>query len=371
MQIIADSIKKYFLNLQNKNYPNSDTKEICYWLKEYIHSKNSYISYRTVTFRFFLWIQYHNIRLKSLKRKHVLDYISFMQNPAPEWCGTCRSFESSEWRPFKKGLSPGSIYHNIKILRQMYMYFNNIGYLKKNPFYINIKYHNIVKERFIDRSLSKEECMLILDYAKSLPDYSYSEKERKIRIIWILQLLLYTGGRRSETNLSNMSDFTYINKRLWLRVIGKGNKVGDIPVLKSLEDELNKYRAFYNLTPISKRKEDESHIPIIIKSKNNNEYERLNTAHIYYIIKQLCNNLANTIEDEILAKKLRKVSPHWFRHTSATLQVESGIDLHIVQQNLRHSSINTTMQYVHTSKNQQHDETLLKFNLDNTNIVDN
>jgi len=343
------------------DYPDPDIKEICYWLKEYMHCKNSYISYRTVTFRFFLWTHRQNIRLNYLQRKNVLDYISFIQNPAPDWCGTCRGFENPDWRPFKKSLSPASVYHNIKILRQMFAYFINSGYLKRNPFFLNIKYHSIIKERFIDRCLTRDECMLILDYAKNLPVHSDGELERKIRINWILQLLLYTGGRKTETNSANMGDLVYIDGRLWLRVLGKGNKMGDIPVLKCLEHSLNEYRAFYGLPLISRRKNDESHIPIIIKSSNNNDYERLNATHLCYIIKKLCGSLADSIDDEILAKKLRKVSPHWFRHTSATLQVEAGVDVHIVQQNLRHSSINTTMQYVHTSKNQQHDETLQKF----------
>jgi integrase/recombinase XerC len=46
--------------------------------------------------------------------------------------------------------------------------------------------------------------------------------------------------------------------------------------------------------------------------------------------------------------ELGHVSAHWLRHTSATHQVDAGIDLRIVKENLRHSNLETTMLYQHT-----------------------
>lgn len=41
-------------------------------------------------------------------------------------------------------------------------------------------------------------------------------------------------------------------------------------------------------------------------------------------------------------------STHGFRHTSATLLVEAGVDIHSVQRHMRHSSLETTQVYLHT-----------------------
>jgi len=43
----------------------------------------------------------------------------------------------------------------------------------------------------------------------------------------------------------------------------------------------------------------------------------------------------------------RKVTPHMLRHTAATMQIDLGVDLETVRDNLGHESIKTTQDYLH------------------------
>lgn len=46
----------------------------------------------------------------------------------------------------------------------------------------------------------------------------------------------------------------------------------------------------------------------------------------------------------------RHVTPHMLRHTVATLLLQNGVDIHVVQEFLGHASIATTQRYTHVSK---------------------
>ena len=59
----------------------------------------------------------------------------------------------------------------------------------------------------------------------------------------------------------------------------------------------------------------------------------------------------------------RRITPHMLRHTAATLLIETGVDIRIVQRLLGHSSIATTEIYTHVS-----DETL-RVTLERANVL--
>lgn len=248
----------------------------------------------------------------------------------------------------------------MQILRQLCSDLAQTGYIFKSPF-PKITYSD-TKELSIEKYLTLAEFNCMLNFITSLPKDSSSNRDFKIRIKWIIMLLIYTGARRSEVANAKMSDLIYKNNRLWFKVIGKGNKYGEIPILPELINHLNEYRESFGLPNINNRTALETDIPLVIRLVKN-KYQAITAATIWNNIKKLCSMFAFEVNNQAFSDKLLHVSTHWFRHSSATFQVNAGVDIRVVQKNLRHSSIETTMQYQHIQQDNQHDETSSKFKI--------
>ena len=65
---------------------------------------------------------------------------------------------------------------------------------------------------------------------------------------------------------------------------------------------------------------------------------RLTVAGVDYLVKRAA-----------ASADLPAVHAHALRHTAATMAPESGTPIHVVQAQLGHSSVTTTMRYLHES----------------------
>jgi integrase/recombinase XerD len=70
---------------------------------------------------------------------------------------------------------------------------------------------------------------------------------------------------------------------------------------------------------------------------------------VYVIVKDALEIAASTLtaSNDADAELLRAATPHWFRHTFATIALNAGHPLKLVQAQLGHESIETTAIYQH------------------------
>ena len=340
----------------------NDMEAISTWLREYSHNKNTFESYQLCAERFYLWISKQAKSLADVLREDVQNYQDFLESPEPKsfWCGKKCPRSNPDWKPFEKGLSNSSIRLQLQILTCLYNYLIDSGYLGRNPIRLMR-----IKPKVIDagseRYLTMIEKNHILNYIYTLPDDSYNQKFYKEQMLWVISLLYLSACRRDEVTSAKMSAFFHKRNQWWLRVVGKGGKYGEIPATQSLMSALVRYRKFLGLSNFPMLNEE---TPLIVGLRGN-FLKGITNTRLYQLIKELCFNVANSIEttDSSAAFNLRNVSPHWFRHTSATHQVDAGIDIRIVKENLRHSNLETTMRYQHTEDDNRHKETANKFSI--------
>lgn len=144
----------------------------------------------------------------------------------------------------------------------------------------------------------------------------------------IIKMLYYFALRINELLTLKVSNISYTKREI--KVVGKGNKEGSIPVLVDTEDffnnELKEYIAKNNLKDLL----------IVGNSKNG----QLSKRHCLRILKKysLLANLEN----------ISKIHPHTLRHSRATFLYNKTGNLSLVQEFLRHSRIQTTEIYKHT-----------------------
>lgn len=130
----------------------------------------------------------------------------------------------------------------------------------------------------------------------------------------IVVVMLYTLGLRiselSELKLSDLSSE-------WVRVLGKGNKQRDLPLLASTRVLLDEYREQY-------------HPKVFLFEKNS---EKLSENSLRYIV------------TKVFKKVSLKVTPHQLRHSYATSLLNGGAMIADVSELLGHASMATTQIY--------------------------
>lgn len=359
------TIQQQFDKVMQSQYisARTDYEAISTWLREYVNSPNTLIAYRQVAEKFYMWLNYNGIELSQVTREIIQAYQLFLANPTPQeiWCGPTKPKNHPDWKPFVEGLSNSSVSYNLMVLKAMYTYLVDSEYLTKNPFkLIKSLKQGFVSNKVIEHYLTEEEYQLLTMEINKMPENSTIEKAEKIRARWVFALLYYTGCRRSEISNAKMRDFIKKRDKWWFKVIGKGNKYGEIPVVQSLLDELIIYRRANGLSDYPTTYEEHGLILSFRKRQS------IDHSMLYKFIKKVSQYVADNLQliHPDKANKIKQVTTHWLRHTSATHQVNSGIDLRVVQKNLRHSLIETTMRYQHTEDDQRHDETNEKFSIE-------
>ncbi|MFT9486721.1 MAG: tyrosine-type recombinase/integrase [Tepidibacillus sp.] len=213
-----------------------------------------------------------------------------------------------------KPLAPAAVASLIAPLRSLYKWGSdsNIGVFSHNPTTsvhtpkvpINSKNHY----------LTKREVTYLLHQLKKQGERDY--------LIGISLILL--GLRVSELVSIQWGHFHSdpTETSMWLTVLeGKGGKQREVKVPQTL----------WNMLSL--------HFQLQGKSQDPNQ-------RIFPLTVRQVERIIQKAREQSNIQK--KVSPHWLRHTNATLALLHGASLQQVQETLGHSQITTTQRYLHT-----------------------
>jgi site-specific recombinase XerD len=329
---------------------SNDYEAVQAWLSLH-ESAATQRTYRKEAERLILWAIVERGRaLSSLTTEDAVAYRSFLRRPTPRerWVGPLRPRSSPDWRPFAGNLSARSTAHALSILGALFRWLIEQRYVLANPF-AGVKVRGSTRAEALDasRAFTEGEWLLVRTIADGLEwSYGWSEPAAQ-RLRFLLDLGFASGLRASELVGATLGHIeTDARGEHWLRVTGKGHKVGKVALPPLAWNALTHYLLVRQLPVLPIRWQPDTSL---VGSLETDLDGAISSVRLWAILRRFFQQAAKLIEADhpVLADKLRRASPHWMRHTHATHALACGAELTTVRDNLRHASVSTTSIYLH------------------------
>lgn len=346
----------------------NDLEAVQCFLREYEMSPATWRAYRKESERLLLWaILDRGKTMSSLDNADFRAYIEFLKNPQPaeRWCGPKVERLTAAWRPFAGPLSPRSVEAALFSINTMLTYLVDAGYLRYNPFSLIRQRTKLARKRGthlaaqvpenplkkVTRFLDKEMWAALAEEVENMPKEKDWQRNEYERARFLCLFLEQTGARVAEAVSHSMSSFRGIDDMWFWCVHGKGDKDGEVALPKACIEALERYRRHFGMTPLPCDGDTvEDATPILFSLRRlATGFTPISDRQVNSILKNLCRRAAKRLmeRDPTRARKLLQVSAHWFRHTSVTHKLESGMAKRLVSLDARHADQTTTDLYTH------------------------
>lgn len=206
-----------------------------------------------------------------------------------------------------QNMKASSLHTRVAVLRSFFKYATKKGWVKVNP-------ADDLRPPKFESTLAQR--ILTHDQVQQLINVTDNSRDRLV-----IRTLYYAALRRAEITHLRKRDVIQKDEKWSLQVWGKGQRTDFVRIPAELGRDLLTFAA-------TKRPED-----FLFTTKTG---ARMGVHSVHEIIKKAAATAG-----------IPKVSPHWLRHTAATVALSKGANLAVVQKSLRHRHIDTTMKYIH------------------------
>lgn len=253
-----------------------------------------------------MWLHGKSPHSRRAYLKDVQDFLAFANKPiAQVTLADVQDWDSQLTLQY----APSSRKRKITALRSLFAFAAENEFLDKNPS-AKLKPPKF-KDAIAERILTEDEWMKLL----------YAEPNRQHQLM--LQLLYETRARVSEFCSLKWRDIREkVDGSALVTLFGKGNKTRKLTITPELWQALK----------VTKPANVKGSEPLFL----NYRHKDYSTVQVWRIVKRAGERVG-----------IYGVSPHWIRHTGATHQLINGSPIHLQQQELGHSGLDTTSKYLH------------------------
>lgn len=263
-----------------------------------------------------------------------------------EWCGGELDLIPSRIREYEahligSGYKPRTVHLHLSALSGYCNWLIKEGKMTSNPvrgvkrpkmekrlpeYYRESSMDEYLKETA--HAAGEEELTLLQSLKPDEPLFAELYRRRLRRLI--ISILYSTGIRRAELLSLTIGSVDF--SRGTLRVIGKGDKMREIPLIPSLTQEISLYLKAASMTEASSRTPRD---PLLVTEKGKPLYPE----YVDRAVKRELDGYGIT----------GRKSPHVLRHSLATALLQEGADLNSIKEMLGHANLAATEVYTHNS----------------------
>lgn len=299
-------------------------------------TKISQMTIRKAIREFLLHCQFEKSLSPKTLKAYATDLAQARTFLEAKCCKSPADVTKAELREYLISLSakkPKTIKRKVATLKAFFNFLEFEDVVLINPFR---KMRLRIREpKTLPRVMELKEVILLFKKAVEIHERAAEGSWRKfesLRNIVVLELLFSTGARVSE--IANLTHTTLQLSTGNVIIRGKGNKERIIQICNQETLRLLKTYHIY-----CKEK-----LGVTLDAFLINRFKRKLTEQS---IRLIVNNMSK------IASIKKKITPHVFRHSFATLLLEKEVDIKYIQALLGHSSIVTTQIYTHVSRKKQ------------------
>ena len=318
----------------------NDADAVRIWVQTHAGSAATIKSFWREAKVFLLWLQLERqqLRFADLKVDDCLAFKAFLENIPPHWISRKRAKPGQPgWAPFRGALSETSRHHLLNIVGALFAYLKLANYLLQNPWPL-IKTRVAMKKTAANsldtRAFSAQAQAHIAQFIQACP-----ASRAQARMLFIVNFLATVGLRSSELLAATLEDIRHTSYGCALEVVGKGRKHRVVALPPAAINAINAYLLTRGWSDVS---EAPANAPLL--ANVNDPMASISYQALYLTVRTW---LSKAIEQapipELEKRSLRGASTHWLRHTFATRAIEREVPMEVVQAQLGHASINTTM----------------------------
>lgn len=280
-------------------------------LAEKLHAWNSYLSFEKN-------MSPHTLRAYSADVSHFVKFLFYHLGKHPS-LNDLSEFSIRDFRSWmsKKAIDGAS---NASRSRSLSGVKNFLTWLDKQGIMHNAAINTVRSPKTphkLPRPLHEEQAIDVIQHAGMMEKHDWVG----MRNMALFTLLYGCGLRINEALSLDMKDYP---RDGFLRVIGKGNKERQVPILEIVEETLENYLSCRPYT-------NEPDKAIFLGARG----QRLNQGVAQRAMRQL----------RITLGLPENATPHALRHSFATHLLQNGANLREIQELLGHASLSSTQRY--------------------------